>query len=47
MPVYAQTVQLPSESAEEAREAREELTRAMRGRRREMIKEKNFLKGMR
>jgi len=41
VPLYEQSVDLPAEAG-----AREELTRAMRARRRKGIKEANFLKSM-
>ncbi|KAF1912500.1 mitochondrial ribosomal protein L37-domain-containing protein [Ampelomyces quisqualis] len=52
IPLFEQTVDLPVaqgslEGAVEARGAREELTKVMRGKRRADIKEKNFLKAMR
>lgn len=52
VPLYEQTTDLPAgdgsfESAMKADEARSELTKAMRGKRRAGIKEKNFLKAMR
>ncbi|KAF1951943.1 hypothetical protein CC80DRAFT_480409 [Byssothecium circinans] len=51
VPVYEQTVDLPAsdgslEGAVKAIEARDGLTKAMRGKRRADIKEKNFLKAM-
>ena len=51
IPLYEQSVDLPSgdgtlEGAKAAGEAREELTRSMRERRRRKIKEDNFLKAM-
>jgi large subunit ribosomal protein L54 len=51
VPIYEQTIDLPAsdgslEGAVRAGEAREELTKAMRGKRRADIKEKNFLKAM-
>jgi large subunit ribosomal protein L54 len=51
VPIYEQTVDLPRgdgslKGAVEAAEAREELTKAMRDKRRAGIKEKNFLKAM-
>ncbi|KAK6432045.1 hypothetical protein LTR95_011788 [Oleoguttula sp. CCFEE 5521] len=51
VPLYEQTVDLPKgdgsvRGALEAGEAREGLTKAMRGERRRVIKEKNFLKAM-
>lgn len=52
IPLEHQTIDLPAgdgskEGALEAGEARQELTVAMRSRRRHGIKEGNFLKGMR
>ena len=52
MPLYEQSVDLPAgdgsvRGALKAGEAREELTRKMREKRRGSIKEENFLKGMR
>jgi large subunit ribosomal protein L54 len=52
VPLYEQTIDLPSgdgteESALEAARARQELTRAMREKRRATIKEANFLRTMR
>lgn len=52
VPLYAQSIDLPSgdgtaRGAAEALGAREDLTKAMRGKRRKDIKEANFLKGMR
>jgi len=52
VPLYAQSIDLPNgdgtaKGAAEALGAREDLTRAMRGKRRKDIKEANFLKGMR
>jgi large subunit ribosomal protein L54 len=51
IPIYEQTIDLPAsdgslETAVSAGAAREELTKAMRGKRRADIKEKNFLKAM-
>lgn len=51
VPLYEQTVDLPAgdgslEGAVKAQEARGELTKAMRNKRRADIKEKNFLKAM-
>lgn len=51
MPIYEQTIDLPVsdgslEGAIRASEAREELSKAMRAKRRADIKEKNFLKAM-
>lgn len=51
VPIYEQTIDLPAgdgtlEGAVKAGEAREELTKAMRAKRRAAIKEKNFLKAM-
>jgi len=51
VPVYEQSIDLPSgdgtlQGAREAGEARQELTKAMRDKRRSKIKEDNFLKGM-
>ncbi|OQO06094.1 hypothetical protein B0A48_08682 [Cryoendolithus antarcticus] len=51
VPLYEQSVDLPKgdgsvKGALEAGEAREGLTKAMRGERRRVIKEKNFLKAM-
>lgn len=52
IPLYEQTIDLPGgdgslESAKRASEARAELTKAMRDKRRSKIKEDNFLKEMR
>ena len=53
MPLYEQTIDLPAtrdgsvQSAVEAATARSELNKAMRDRRRAVIKEANFLKAMR
>jgi large subunit ribosomal protein L54 len=44
--VYEQTIDLPTGDSVEASEARYGLTKAMRGKRRADIKEKNFLKAM-
>jgi len=51
VPLYEQTIDLPAgdgsaKGAVEASGAREELTKAMRNKRRAGIKEANFLKGM-
>jgi len=51
VPIYEQTIDLPAsdgslEGAFHAAGVREELTKAMRGKRRADIKEKNFLKAM-
>ena len=46
VPVYEQSVDLPSGDAGTALEAREELNAAMREKRRKEIKEANFLRGM-
>ena len=51
IPIYEQTVDLPVgdgslEGAVHASGARDELTKAMRGKRRATIKEANFLKAM-
>lgn len=51
IPLYEQTVDLPAgdgslEGAVQAAGAREELTKAMRDKRRASIKEANFLKAM-
>lgn len=51
VPLYEQTVDLPTgdgslKGAVEAQGKREELTKAMRNKRRADIKEKNFLKAM-
>lgn len=51
VPVYEQTIDLPSsdgtpEGTAQAAAARDGLTKAMRGKRRADIKEKNFLKAM-
>jgi large subunit ribosomal protein L54 len=51
IPIYEQTIDLPAgdgtvEGAVQAREARGELTKAMRDKRRAGIKERNFLKAM-
>lgn len=51
IPLYEQTIDLPAgdgtvEGAVKANEAREELNKAMRDKRRAQIKEKNFLKAM-
>lgn len=51
VPIYEQTVDLPAgdgtaEGAMQAANAREELTKAMRTKRRATIKEANFLKAM-
>lgn len=51
IPIYEQTVDLPMgdgspEGAAQAASAREELTKAMRNKRRATIKEANFLKAM-
>jgi large subunit ribosomal protein L54 len=51
VPIYEQTIDLPTsdgslEGAVKAASAREELTKAMRNKRRETIKEANFLKAM-
>lgn len=46
VPVYEQSVDLPTGPVE-GMVAREELTKAMREKRRSVIKEANFLKGMR
>lgn len=53
IPLVERSIDLPSnpqhsiQGAIEASEARQELTRALRAKRRASIKEKNFLKGMR
>lgn len=53
VPLIEQSIDLPSnpmhsvEGAMEASEARQDLTRALRAKRRASIKEKNYLKGMR
>lgn len=52
VPLYEQSIDLPGgdgsfAGAVEAGEAREELTRSMRGKRRSKIKEDNFLRAMR
>jgi large subunit ribosomal protein L54 len=52
VPLYEQTIDLPSgdgtiQGAVKAAEAREELTKAMRDKRRGSIKEDNFLRTMR
>ena len=52
VPIYEQTIDLPAgdgtlEGAVQAAEAREELKKAMRTKRRAAIKEANFLKAMR
>ncbi len=59
VPIHEQSIDLPAvrggyrgreldvEGGQRAREAREELTRSLRGKRRKGIKEANFLKGMR
>ena len=47
VPIYEQSIDLPSESPQESKAAREELTKAMRAKRRAGIKEKNFLVSMR
>jgi large subunit ribosomal protein L54 len=52
IPIYEQTIDLPggdgsAQGATEALEARAELTKAMRDKRRSKIKEDNFLKEMR
>ena len=51
VPLYEQTIDLPAgdgtlEGAVQAAEARDELTKAMRNKRRAAIKEANFLKAM-
>jgi large subunit ribosomal protein L54 len=51
IPIYEQSIDLPSgdgtvKGAVEAAEAREDLTKAMRNKRRASIKEANFLKEM-
>ena len=51
IPLYEQTVDLPAgdgtvEGAAKASDARGELTKAMRDKRRAQIKERNFLKAM-
>lgn len=51
VPIYEQTIDLPAgdgtlAGAIVAQQAREELTKAMRGKRRAAIKENNFLKAM-
>lgn len=51
VPLYEQTIDLPSgdgslNAAKEAGQARQELTKAMREKRRSKIKEANFLKEM-
>jgi large subunit ribosomal protein L54 len=51
VPIYEQTIDLPAgdgslEGALNAAQGRGELTKAMRGKRRADIKEKNFLKAM-
>jgi large subunit ribosomal protein L54 len=51
VPIYEQTVDLPVgdgslQGAVQAADAREELTKAMRNKRRATIKEGNFLKAM-
>jgi large subunit ribosomal protein L54 len=51
IPIYEQTIDLPAgdgslEGAVQAAGAREELTKAMRNKRRADIEEKNFLKAM-
>jgi large subunit ribosomal protein L54 len=51
VPLYEQTIDLPAgdgslASAVQAADARDELTKAMRNKRRANIKEKNFLKAM-
>jgi large subunit ribosomal protein L54 len=51
VPLYEQTIDLPRGDgslggAREAKQRREELTKAMRGKRKEGIKEGNFLKAM-
>jgi large subunit ribosomal protein L54 len=51
VPIYEQTIDLPAgdgtlEGAVKAAEAREELTKALRNKRRAAIKEANFLKAM-
>jgi large subunit ribosomal protein L54 len=51
IPLYEQTLDLPAadgslQSAVHAADARDELTKAMRNKRRAGIKEKNFLKAM-
>ena len=51
IPVYEQTIDLPAgdgslQGAAQAADAREELTKAMRNKRRASIKEANFLKAM-
>lgn len=51
VPIYEQTIDLPvgdgsAEGAVKAASAREELTKAMRNKRRATIKEANFLKAM-
>lgn len=45
VPLYEQTIDLPA-VGEEAQKGREDLTKAMRKKRRRDIKEANFLKGM-
>lgn len=52
VPLYEQSIDLPHgdgtlSSATEAAQARRDLTKAMRAKRRAKIKEDNFLKGMR
>jgi large subunit ribosomal protein L54 len=51
VPIYEQTIDLPAgdgslQGAVQAADAREELTKAMRNKRRATIKEANFLKAM-
>jgi large subunit ribosomal protein L54 len=51
VPIYEQTIDLPAgdgslQGAVKAAEARDELTKAMRDKRRATIKEANFLKAM-
>lgn len=51
VPLYEQTIDLPAgdgtlAGAVQAQEARDELTKAMRNKRRASIKEANFLKAM-
>jgi large subunit ribosomal protein L54 len=51
VPIYEQTIDLPTgdgtlQGAVQAASAREELTKAMRNKRRATIKEANFLKAM-
>lgn len=51
VPIYEQTIDLPAgegslQGAVQAADARDELTKAMRNKRRATIKEANFLKAM-